>query len=335
MGWAGLFSMFASIKHAAWRSPQLQHIRAVMSDRISDQPAPRLRFWDSPGALLVAVGALLGCMFPLGKLATSAGVPPLAWACVIAAGAAVALAAPFVATGRKAVLDLQHLRYFGVTALVSYAIPNVLVFSVIPKLGSGYTAILYTLSPMLTVALATLFRLRSPSRLELAGIGIGFAGAMLVATGRGEIGRPVDLIWLAIGLFIPFCLALGNVYRTVAWPSGTDPLWLAIGSNAVATAFLAAAAGIIGGPSPWPALLSIPGVAVLQVASSAAMFALYFRLQAVGGPVTLSQIGTVAAAFGVAVGTIVLGENYAAVVWFGVAVIVAGTGLTILARTQR
>jgi drug/metabolite transporter (DMT)-like permease len=57
------------------------------------------------------------------------------------------------------------------------------------------------------------------------------------------------------------------------------------------------------------------------------MLALFFRLQQVGGPVYLSQIGYVAAAVGLVSGTLVLGERYPAATWLGALVVVAGVAL--------
>ena len=56
----------------------------------------------------------------------------------------------------------------------------------------------------------------------------------------------------------------------------------------------------------------MPLVALAQIASASAMFAFFFRLQAVGGPVYLSQIGYVAAAVGLLAGTLFLGETLSA-----------------------
>jgi drug/metabolite transporter (DMT)-like permease len=82
-------------------------------------------------------------------------------------------------------------------------------------------------------------------------------------------------------------------------------------------------------------LATVPGLVIAQVLASAAMFALFFQLQVVGGPVTLSQIGTVSAAVGVAIGTIGLGERYPTVVWIGIAIIAVGISLTVRARMRR
>jgi len=292
------------------------------------------RAWQSPGLLLIAVGALLGLNFPLGKLAMAAGVSPIVWSALISAGGAIVLGCALLVRRLPVRVDTRHLRYFGVVALVSYAFPNVLVYSLIPKLGSGYIAIFFTLSPMFTVALSFAARLRAPRGLELSGVAIGFAGAMLVASARGQAGQSVDWLWAVVGLLVPFSLAAGNVYRTLDWPQDANLLWLAVGSNAASALILAVLAGATSGAASVPLLLTIPGIVLAQIAASATMFALFFRLQAVGGPVTLSQIGTVAAAVGVILGTFGLGERYSALVWGGVAVIAFGITLTLLARLR-
>ena len=175
----------------------------------------------SPAWLLLAVGVLLGLNFPLGKLATQAGVPGLVWAELISLGACTVLGAAlwlWLRRGqrRPLVWDRQHRRYFVVTALVSYALPNVLVISCIPRLGSGMTAMMFTLSPLFTALLSRLAGLRAPPRLEYAGIVVGFAGALLVALARGEAGRPADWGWVALGVLVGAGL-LGERYPASVW----------------------------------------------------------------------------------------------------------------------
>jgi drug/metabolite transporter (DMT)-like permease len=79
----------------------------------------------------------------------------------------------------------------------------------------------------------------------------------------------------------------------------------------------------------------VPLVVVAQVASASAMFAFFFRLQAVGGPVYLSQIGYVAAAVGLFAGTIFLGEHYQLLTWIGAVIITAGVFITTRAQSQK
>lgn len=300
----------------------------------SESPPLSTPLLQSPAFLLGAVGGLLGLNFPLGKLAAAAGVPAVLWAAVIAGSTALVLGVIALARGTPMPLRPGVLRYFVVTAAISYALPNALLLSAIPHLGSGLTAVFYTLSPALTVLLAAVARLSRPARLELLGIAFGFVGALLVASGRGEVGRPAAIGWIVAGMLIPVSLALGNIYRTLDWPQGAEPLWLAAGSNVAALGLLLAWAGAVGDLQALPRLGAVPWAVLAQSVVSPVMFVLFFRLQRFGGPVTLSQIGTVAAAVGVAIGAAVLGERYPVVVWAGVAVIAVGLALTAASRLR-
>lgn len=287
---------------------------------------------QSPALLLLAVGTLLGLNFPLGKLAQAAQVPAVLWAALISLGASSLLGAWLLLRRRPVVCDAQHLRYFVITALVSYALPNLLVLAAMAHLGSGPTAMMFTLSPLFTALLSRMAGLRAPARLEYWGIAIGFGGALLVALARGEAGRPAAWLWVGVGLLIPLLLALGNVYRSLDWPPRADGTWLAVGSHGVAALLLLALCALTGAWRGLPALAGVPWLAAAQVAAAVLMFPLFFRLQALGGPVLLSQIGTVGAGVGVAVGAGLLGERYPPLVWGGVALIALGIGLTVWAR---
>ena len=279
---------------------------------------------QSPALLLLAVGTLLGLNFPLGKLAQAAQVPAVLWAALISLGASSLLGVWLLLRRRPVVCDAQHLRYFVITALVSYALTNLLVLAAMAHLGSGPTAMMFTLSPLFTALLSRLAGLRAPARLEYWGIAIGFGGALLVALARGEAGRPAAWLWVGVGLLIPLLLALGNVYRSLDWPPRADGTWLAVGSHGVAALLLLALCALTGAWRGLPALAGVPWLAAAQVAAAVLMFPLFFRLQALGGPVLLSQIGTVGAGL--------LGERYPPLVWGGVALIALGIGLTVWAR---
>lgn len=287
---------------------------------------------QSPALLLLAVGTLLGLNFPLGKLAQAAQVPAVLWAALISLGASTLLGAWLLLRRRPVVCDAQHARYFVITALVSYALPNLLVLAAMAHLGSGPTATMFTLSPLFTALLSRLAGLRAPARLEYWGIAIGFGGALLVALARGEAGRPAAWLWVGVGLLIPLLLALGNVYRSLDWPPRADGTWLAVGSHGVAALLLLALCALTGAWRGLPALAGVPWLAAAQVAAAVLMFPLFFRLQPLGGPVLLSQIGTVGAGVGVAVGAGLLGERYPLLVWGGVALIALGIGLTVWAK---
>ncbi len=287
----------------------------------------------SPIALLLATGAIIGLTFPLGKFAMLASISPLTWAFLISAGSATLLTGALVALKQGLPFSARHVRYYVIAGTISYALPNALVFSVISHLGVGLTSILYAFSPILTLLLSVVVRQQKLNLLGAAGIACGFAGALLIASSKGPLNAsPSDLSWSVIGFVIPIFLAAGNVYRSADWPQATSGLALAVGTNlAAALLLLTAAYGFTEGltlsnaASAWKLTLA-------QVIASALMFSVFFALQRVGGPVYLSQIGYVAAAVGLATGTLFLNETYGWLTWAGAAIVAAGIAMTTLAQ---
>lgn len=196
------------------------------------------------------------------------------------------------------------------SGFVSYVVPNFLTFAAIPKIGSGLAAIMFALSPVVTALLSMLLRIRPPSLLGLAGIGLGLAGALVIIAARNADFAAGQSVWLLLSVLIPIFLGLGNVYRTMAWPKGAGPMRLAALTNLAAVAPLLIAAALYPGGIDAAPLLAVPGLVAAQLAISATMLAMFFRLQQVVGPTYLSQIGYAAAAVGF--GVAVLGETYPA-----------------------
>ncbi|HYO56485.1 DMT family transporter [Archangium sp.] len=278
-------------------------------------------------ALLLGTGTLLGAYFPLGKLASTAGVPPVAWTWNIAMGPSIVLGLYAVLTGLTVPLKARHLRYYTLSAAISFVAPNLIVFAAIPRLGAGFTGVMYTLSPVLTLAFSAILRMRRLDITGVLGIATGLAGALVIVFSRGQVDRPGDPVWIGIALLVPVLLATGNVYRTMDWPAQADPLSLAVGSNAFAACMLLAIGLASDGPGALAPLLGALPLAAIQMVVSAGMFALFFRLQQVGGPVFLSQIGYVGAAVGLVSGALFLDERYPATTWLGALVVAVGIGL--------
>lgn len=286
-------------------------------------------------SLLVSTGFLIGLSFPLGKLADGAGISPPAWSFAISGGGALVILGIIFARKIRIAWDARHLRYYLIAGLLSYVFPNLLIYAAIPRLGAGLTAIYLTLSPIMTLTISILMGIKKPGLLGFAGIGLGCIGALTIILSKGEVGGGDDILWLVTALFIPLSLASGNVYRTLDWPANGKPLVLAMGSNAAAALCLFVAALFWDGAMPFAMLGEAPILTLGQIAVSALMFALFFRLQIVGGPVYLSQIGYVAAATSLVIGTLFLEERYALLTWGGGLIIVAGVIATTLDRGRR
>lgn len=282
--------------------------------------------------LLLATGGLIGVIVPATKFAQAAGVPPLPWAFSMMLGAGAILAALGRAKGAALPLSGRYLRYFLLSGFLSVALPNVVLFIVMPPLGAGLSSVVYTLPPILTLLMAMAVGIERPDRWRAAGIGLGFAGALMIVGPRGSLPSPDLAGWMALAFLMPVSVAAGNVYRTAAWPPGAKPLALAAGTMLGGAAWVALALLATGTAADLPKLGLAPGLAALQIAVTAFTYILYFRLQVVAGPVYLSQIGYVATAVGLGTGTLVFGERYSAWIWGGAAVIVAGVLLVAFGR---
>lgn len=278
--------------------------------------------------LLLYVGVMTGLNFPLGKLAGAAQVSPALWALLISLGASLALL-PGLLMRRALFLPRgATLRYVVLAGLITFVGANLLVFAAIPHVGAGQVGMMFALSPVFTLGLSLLFGLRAPKVLGLVGIALGMGGAMLVALGRGDVAG--ISLWALAAVAIPVILAVGNVYRTLDWPEGAEPVVLAFWSHVTAALVFAGGLLMTRGGLPLEAVREIPGVALAQMVVAGVTFPAFFRLQRLGGPVMLSQIGYVAAATGMGAAVLVLGERYGPLTWAGAGLIALGVGFTLL-----
>jgi len=286
----------------------------------------------SPIFLLLVTGTLIGFNFPLGKIAADAGISPVIWAMIVSLGACAMLLPILVAKRRLAVPKGRMIRYVIISALISFVIPNILLFSVIPHAGAGYTGLMFALSPVFTLALALMFRLKAPSRTGLLGIAIGLVGAAIVSITRGATPEAPPITWIIAALLIPMALACGNIYRTLDWPDKALPDVLAFWSHAFSVTVFLSLLLITKGSLSVSELALAPLAALAQMLVAGMAFPVYFRLQQKGGPVLLSQIGYVAATVGLITATFLLGEQYSPITWLGAAIIAFGIAITVVAQ---
>jgi drug/metabolite transporter (DMT)-like permease len=300
-------------------------------------PVPQVsasRLLGQPVVLLLVTGTLIGFNFPLGKLAGEAGISPLVWALLISLGASLVLLPLLILNRELRLPSWSVLRYTLISASVSFVTPNLLLFSVIPHAGAGYTGLMFAMSPLFTLLFATLFRIKPPGRLGLLGIAIGLIGVVTVSLTRVAEPTGPGLGWLLAALAIPVALAVGNVYRTLDWPTEASPNQLAFWGHLFSSTLLSGLLLLVRGSLPVHELAPVACVALVQVVVAGMTFPFFFRLQLRGGPVLLSQIGYVAAAVGLVGATLFLGERYSLSTWIGAGVIALGIVITIAGQRK-
>ena len=265
----------------------------------------------------------------------AAGITPALWAAMISAGTGLVMLFIVAVTERKDLSRTSTLYFAIVSSFLSYVVPSFLTYTVIPKIGSGLAAIMFALSPVVTALLSVIFRVRPPNLIGIFGIIVGLAGAGIIIFSRNTDFSGGAAPWILLALLIPLFLGAGNVFRTMAWPFGASPRKLAAHTNIAAVPFLAVLVyGQTGTIDVMP-LANIPELVALQLVVSIIMFLMFFRLQQMGGPTYLSQIGYVAAAVGVVIGVFYFGETYPQSVWVGAAIIAVGIAFSTLGQAKK
>jgi drug/metabolite transporter (DMT)-like permease len=287
------------------------------------------RLLTTPLFLLIGTGVGLGLLAPLGTLANRAGFNPFLWISMIMLVPGLLLL--FLA--RHENWRRSDLLSFGIIAgLFANVIPNSILLAAMPHIGSGLGGLMFALSPVVTALLSIIFKVRPPNRALIISVVLGFVGAVLIVSGRNSLALPSAPSWMLIALLMPVSLAIGNVYRTAYWPEHATPMQTGAASNLLSVpALIALAIWRDGGIEFAPFLLNWQ-LSLAQCAASIIMYLLFFRLQWVGGPTYLSQIGYVAAALGLTLGTTVFHESYPAIVWAGAVFILSGIIVTIFEK---
>lgn len=286
---------------------------------------PRLTF--PPQAilwgLLLANGFLIALMLALAKAATSLGLPAVAYAFwqTLVAGLLLLLCSG----ERREIFQPRLARYFLISGLTGIAVPNAIGFFLVAKLGAGYTGIMYALPPIFTFLLAWGLGLEKRNWLKLAGLSVAVMACGWIVVQRHSEMSDASLLLFVLGLAIPVMLSLGNVYRSVAWPANAKPMILAAGTlmaSALALALFAAMTNTELLPSGIPPQLI--GILLLQGLLTALTYLVAFELQRRSGPVFYSQLGAVAAVFGLLIGVVWFNEQYSAAIWLGVFLVILG-----------
>ena len=261
---------------------------------------------------LIAGGALLGVSTNMAKYAGTVGLTPLAFVFWSITGAALLLLALAVFRRQLPPITKPSIEYYLVAALVSVAGSNLIFFSAIPQVGASFVALVITLPPLLTYVGALLLKMERFDPIRALGVLAALAGAAVLAANK--LNTPnASAFWILVTLCGPVLLAIGNLYRTLRWPTGASPSALAPGMLVAASIQLGVFSLLpnfsLALPSQDPLALTVSIALIgLQAFIFAAQFQLLFVLQKAGGPVLLSLLGSTAAVFAVPIAIFLQGE---------------------------
>ncbi|PVY77561.1 hypothetical protein C8D92_103248 [Tamilnaduibacter salinus] len=278
-----------------------------MAKRIPSHKATGREKLYALGCLLL-VGTFLALSLIMAKLADQAGAPRLTFLMTGLAGAGIILALLTTGEGRATPLNRRTVEYALVSGVLM-AVPNAMGFLAVRHVGAGFISLSFAFPILVTWVMAVVLGMERFQGLRLLGVLLALAGGVILAVSKAG-SSPGDPIWAALVLAMPIALAAGNIYRTWRWPANTSPMFLAA-LMMFGAALSLLPLSLITEDGGVPALFRSPtlvGLVGLEVLIFATLYHFFFVLQALAGPVYLSQIGTVAAVVGTVIAVFALGE---------------------------
>lgn len=285
-------------------------------------------------ALLVALATLWGGSYTFIKLGV-ATIPPITLIAARTAIAGLLLLVIMRMRGVRMPADAETWQRFAFQAVLNSVIPWTLIAWGERHVDAALATILNSAGPIFTFLLtAVVTHHEATSPRKLFGVVAGMAGILLIVGVDGFREMGSGLVAEAAIVAATICYACAAIFGRSF--KGLDPMAPAAGSLLPGAAVLIPASLVV--ERPWtlsPSLSSVLALLALAVFSTAAAFAIYFRLIQ-----TLGSVGTTAQAYlrvpiGVAISVAFLGETLSQTAWIGLGCVVLGVAaMTIPARPR-
>lgn len=277
-----------------------------------------LRYW----LLIILLGAVWGCSFLFNAVLIREISPLWVGAGRVTIGAAICWLV-FFATRKQLPTDLRLYPQLLVLGIINYAIPFALFPFAEVTVASGIVGVINGMTPMTTVIVSQLWPGGEKATWnKVAGVLIGFAGAIILALPSLSEGASAQVIGLLAAFAATCCYALTlNYARRFA---KVEPYAVASASLtgaalvSIPIALLFSGVPIITRPETWGALLGI------SVFSTSFSFLLVYWLLPRVGATNLSLNTFITPISAILLGVLVLDERFELVHVIGIIVIFFG-----------
>lgn len=237
------------------------------------------------------------------------GLPVLSIVWARVALAALLLALALITTGTRFPRGIAVWRALLVMGLLNNAVPFILFASAQGQISGSLAAILNATTPLFTVVVAHFATTDERAGwAKLAGLGLGFAGVLVMMSGGGAQGA-----WLGPVLCLLAALSYGvaGVWGRRFRRMGVAPLATAFGQVTASSVLLAPVWLAV--DRPW--LMDVPSarvcLAIVGIAalSTALAYLIFFRLLASAGVTNLSLVTFLIPVNATGLGVVFLGES--------------------------
>lgn len=219
------------------------------------------------------------------------------------------------------IIGIMGAAFFGA---LQFLFSNALTFTT-----SGRAALTYMITPFITLALATLFRAETPTKIKLAGIIVASVG-VVIALWQSSSSAPAGA-WRGdlIVLFGAVITAGYNVWSN-RWLRLHDPLVVVVAGVLPATGLLFIAAQALGAPTLTPALSTTGWLAVgfIGLFGAAISYMLWLWALRHTTPTLVSVALPMNPFMALMLGGLLLGEPVTAAMVIGFSLVIAGIAIT-------
>ena len=281
-------------------------------------------------ALLVGGGVIWGATFSLAKLVAAAGVHPIGLAWLNGAMGALMLMPYCLLRFGGIPLKREYLRLYIVAGALGTALPSCFLFLAAAYMPAGVLAIIISIVPMATYAIALGFGAERLQRRRVFGIALGLSAMLMIVLPETSLPDPEMAVWVLIGLLAPLSYAFENVYLALRRPVASSAFVLLCGMLLAGAVMLTPLVWATDTWVPlWHPWTRIEWRIVLLIAINVACYLMFIELILIAGPVFAAQTGYLVTISGVLWGIAIFGEVHSAWVWAALATVFAGIALVI------
>ncbi|NQV45232.1 MAG: EamA family transporter [Rhodospirillales bacterium] len=126
-------------------------------------------------------------------------------------------------------LSLERFVFLVVISLLGYVLPLLAAVYASPYVPAGVMTLMVSLTPVVTVATAVLFRTEAVSLNRAMAIAMGAATVITVLLPAFEIPDGQLFGWMVLMLVVPISYGVESVYVSAYWPDGLDVIQVGTG----------------------------------------------------------------------------------------------------------
>lgn len=280
--------------------------------------------------MLVVAAVLYGGIFPVNRLAAEAGWPAVGFALVPALLGGLVLAGVGLALGARLSFAPKALLADVVIGGLVIGLPIGILVTAAQHLPASTLTLVLCLSPILTLAIATLTGSERFDKSVLLGMVMGTLGiALMVWPDSGALGAG-GVRWFLLALIAPVMFATANNCAVWLRPPAAPAVSMAAGT--LLGGALVAAIVVLGiGASVLPVEMGRAQLLPLGLSTliNAVFFWLFFRLVAAIGPARFSIFNYFAVAAGIMWSMVVFREIPVPIFWVAAALMLIGMHLAL------